>query len=208
MKCWSCGGDNPPDAAVCESCGSHTPQTLQRERDAIFARIKASDEYAERDTPARRERLPKIPAVSKIVGVAMFGVFIFGCLLALGFGIGAMVVLSAQGGGMLFLVGCGMLLPLLFMFISGASFVQLRRRLKAIEEGPIEAIPVIVLDKRTHTSGRSSVRTTYHFTAETEDGTRQEYMLWDGPLYGRVTAGDAGIIFARREYGFDFDRVE
>jgi len=44
-------------------------------------------------------------------------------------------------------------------------------------------------------------------TCETEDGSRDEYQVWDGKMYGKVSAGDAGSLFLRSNYGLDFDRV-
>jgi hypothetical protein len=69
---------------------------------------------------------------------------------------------------------------------------------------------VIVTGKRNHVSGggqNSSARTTYFVTCEREDGTRQEYQVWDGNMFGRMSDDDAGVLFTKQEYGLDFDRV-
>jgi hypothetical protein len=85
-----------------------------------------------------------------------------------------------------------------------------RKKMDSIESDPVQAIPVIVVDKRTQVSGGSgdSSASTYYFvTCESEDGDRQEYQLWDGSLYGRIAADDGGILFVLAGYGLDFDRV-
>jgi len=80
----------------------------------------------------------------------------------------------------------------------------------SMENSPVEAWPAVIIDKRTHVSGgsgNSSSHTSYFITCEAEDGERKEYQVWDGNLYGRITADDAGILFVRSGYGLDFDRV-
>ena len=53
------------------------------------------------------------------------------------------------------------------------------RKMRAIEEAPVEALPVVVVDKRTHLSGggESMVRTSYFATVETERGAVEVRVL-------------------------------
>ena len=59
----------------------------------------------------------------------------------------------------------------------------------------------------TSVDGDISAKINYFVTCETEDGSREEFQLSDGAMYGKMSSGDAGILFLRANYGLDFDRV-
>jgi hypothetical protein len=187
------------------------------DREAAFARIKASREFVERDTPQRHERLPKHGAVHKWLLSIIFAMFIGGTLMVFAM----IVVMSGIFGAVGFEVGgrrgsllsivplCMALVPLAMAGIGAYALVMLRKKIKKIETAPVESIPVIVVDKRTLVTGggESSARTEYFVTCELEAGQRREFQLWNGPLYAKMTGGDQGVLFTRADYGLDFDRV-
>ncbi len=218
MKCSSCGADNAPDAVTCNYCGSHLPLTSSGERSAIFARIKSSAAYAACNSPQRHARLPKVGGLQKAFLFVFFAIFIGGAgmmtIFMLGMA-GVFGVFGAHGGG-----GMGAafslipilmaIVPLGFVAVGIFMFVMMRKKMNAVENDPVQPLPVIVVDKRTHVSGGSgnhSASTHYFVTCELENGSREEYQVWDGSLYGRMSADDGGILFLRAGYGLDFDRV-
>jgi hypothetical protein len=78
------------------------------------------------------------------------------------------------------------------------------------ENGELTTKPVLVTSKRTQVSGggnNSSASTHYFVTFEDESGRRKEHRVWDGNMYGRLSEGDAGVLFLRGEFAVDFDRV-
>jgi hypothetical protein len=218
MKCRSCGADNTPDATTCSYCGSRFPLTAEPEKQALFARIRSSAEYAGRDSPGRHARLPKVGAMQKAFLIVFFVMFIGGsgvmCVIAVGMA-GIFGAFGARAGG-----GFGAplaLAPLLFAVVPLGFVVlgiflcqKMWKKMASVERDPVQAIPVVVVDKRTQVTGgggNSSASTHYFVTCENEDGSRQEYQVWDGRLYGRMATDDAGILFVRAGYGLDFDRV-
>jgi hypothetical protein len=219
MKCPSCGADNPPQAVACGYCNSQLPATSDANREVVFARVRSSAEFAGKDAPERHARLPKYSGFQKAFVIVFFALFISMsggmCVFGLFFA-GAFGFIGSQAGGA-FGTALGVL-PILLLLVVSAGFVAfgvflwrtIHQKMNAIEQSPVEALPVIVIDKRTHVSGGSgdsSATTSYFATCEREDGSREEYQLWDGKLYGRLSAEDAGILYTRAGYGLDFDRV-
>lgn len=79
------------------------------------------------------------------------------------------------------------------------------------DNAPLVTRAAIVTDKRTEVRGggrNSSASTHYYATFEDESGARDEYRVWDGMMFGRLAAGDAGVLFLRGNLAVDFDRVE
>ena len=218
MKCPNCGADNAPEHGTCNYCGTHISISPRAGRSAVFARVKSSTEYANRNSPQRHARLPSYNSFHKAIPVIFFAVFIGGSgmmvVIALGMaGVFGLFGFRAGGG-----FGVAFSLAPLFMAIVPAGFVALgifmfrsmRKKMAAIEDAPVEPIPVIVVDKRTQVSGGSgdrSASTHYFVTCEAEDGERKEFQVWDGQMYGRMSGDDAGILFVRAGYGLDFDRL-
>ncbi|MBC8357181.1 MAG: DUF2500 domain-containing protein [Planctomycetes bacterium] len=100
--------------------------------------------------------------------------------------------------------------PMGFIALGVIMFRAARKKMNKFENDPVHAVPVIVVDKRTHVwggRGNSSANTHYFVTCEIEDGSREEYQVWDGAMFGKMSSGDAGILFSRSNYGLDFDRV-
>ena len=219
MKCKSCGADNPVDIAACAYCGTHLPMSLPFKKAAIFALMKASDQYRQRDSSERQSRLPKYGAIQKTFLFVFFAMFIGvgGMMLIVLLGMAGLfglfgVEFGGGGLGRAFSLGplCMAVVPLGFVILGIFLVVKTRKKMHSIENDPVQAIAVIVVDKRTHVSGGSgdsSASTSYFLTCETEEGQRKEYQIWDGQMYGRISADDAGILFVRAGYGLDFDRV-
>ncbi|MCA9122724.1 MAG: hypothetical protein H6822_20620 [Planctomycetaceae bacterium] len=59
---------------------------------------------------------------------------------------------------------------------------------------------MIIVAKRALASGGgsdSSATTDYFATCDTDDGSRDEYQVWDGKTYGKIAVDDAGVPFVR-----------
>jgi hypothetical protein len=186
--------------------------TERTEKTALLARVRSSPEYAARLSPARIARLPKYGGVQKAFLIVFFVMFIGGAGLMFVIALGMAGLFGFVGGhGGFSLIPLVMsLFPLGFVALGIFLFLMTRKKMDSIENDPVQALPVIVVDKRAHVSGGSgdsSASTHYFVTCEAEDGTRNEYQVWDGNLYGRMASGDAGILFLRAGYGLDFDRV-
>lgn len=218
MKCASCGGENPLTASLCSYCGCSLERPAAGgDRRSTFARLKASNEYARSHSPERHAQLPKYQGFHKLLLGGFFTVFIGGSLvgfvmvLVMSVGFGFVGAEFGRGGSLLALLPLLIaLIPLAFAVLGFYGFGAIRKKMRTIETAPVEALPVIVADKRTLVSGGSgdsSASTSYFATCENEDGSRQEYQLWDGALYSKMVAGDAGILYVRAGYGLDFDRV-
>lgn len=222
MKCENCGADSSTAAETCDYCGAHlassTSTAAANGPAAVFARVKQSVEYANRDAPDRLARLPKYSGIHKVMLSGFFVVFIaisaFMFIGALSMaGVFGFIGFQAQGGfGAAFsLVPLVMaVVPLGFIGLGVFMFINVRKKMSSIETDPVRAMPVVVVDKRLSVSGGSgdsSARTQYYVTCETEAGSRDEYQVWDGKTYGRMAAGDAGILYVRAGCGLDFDRV-
>lgn len=218
MKCPSCGADISADAASCMYCNSSVPTSEARDRRTTFARLKASEAFAGSGSPERIARLPKLGAMQRAFLYVFFTMFIGGavfmCIVALGIAGVAGAMGGAAGGGRGAAISIVPLLfaifPLGFIVIGVMMFRVAKGKMDKFESDPVRSIAVVVVDKRTEVSGGSgkSAAATHHFvTCETEDGSREEYRVWDGAMYGKLSAGDAGILFARSNYGLDFDRV-
>jgi hypothetical protein len=139
-------------------------------------------------------------AVMCVVALGMAGVFGFMGLRS-GHGFGAAMSIIP-----LFFA----IVPIGFVGLGVFLLMKSRKQMKSLDKDPVQTNAVIVVDKRTQVSGGTgdrSASTSYFVTCESEDGSRQEYQVWDGNLYGRMTAGDAGVLFVRAGYGLDFDRV-
>lgn len=223
MKCPNCGADIPADASVCSFCGSakrsaETKDGANLSNAAIFDKLKASPEYDRRESSERVARLPKISGAHKAIGlifpIMFIGVSGFIALMALGMsGVVGVFGFKAGGpGGVAFsnIPAIMAVVPIGFVVFGVFLFLRTKKRLASFENDPVESIPVLVVDKRTHVwggSGDSSAQTHYYVTCEAEDGRREEYQVWDGRLYGTMSADDAGILFMRAGYCLDFDRV-
>lgn len=222
MKCRSCGADIPADSTLCSFCGSQvtisSDSKSDRNRQAVFGRIQSSAEFGRAKTPERLAALPKLGMVHKAFLYVFFTLFIGGSavmsIVALGMAgvFGFAGARAAGGAGAAFsLIPLAMsIVPIGFVVFGFFLFSKLKKRMSSFEDDPVQTLPVIVIDKRTHVwggSGDSSAKTHYYVTCETEDGQRNEYQVWDGNLYGRMTADDAGVLFARGKFGLDFDRV-
>ena len=218
MGCPNCGADVTAGAAFCQYCGSALPRSEGSEdRLAVIERVKRSPEYQQRNSAERIDRLPKYQAFHKAFMVVFFtmfiGVAVFISLMMLGMsGVFGFLGFRGFGGhGALFSVIPLMMavVPIAFIAIGVLGFNSMRKKMASIETSPVEAVPAVVVDKRTQVSGGgdSSARTSYFVTCETENGDRSEYQLWDGKLYGSMSAGDAGVLFLRAGYALGFDRV-
>ena len=164
----------------------------------IFDRIKQSHAFDERNTLARRERLPVVRLsmlFRSLLPFAIIGVVFPLCALT------GIVTLVGNVGGKgfqresLMLFGCAPAFLLLFLPIALIFFIRYRR----YRDLPVEAEPALVISKH----GR------YKLTLEFEDGARREFEVWGGEhaLYAQLGIGDAGIAFYQETRLLDFDRV-
>ena len=209
------------------------------DRAAKFATVKASREYAERNSPARHARLPKYHPAGKIVlWLVVFGILGVGAFASL---LGAL----ASFAGVVFIGVPFLIVGVLVIGVGCLCCWVWVKRLKQVETTPVAAEAAIVVDKRkivnreTWSSegleGRISddktgirVSVLWYATFEDEQGERREYELFalDNsesynlgtdqlerapeprfPFYSGLTAGDAGVLYARDNVAFDFDKI-
>lgn len=218
MKCSSCGANIDSEATTCDYCNSTVSNKSDQDHETIFAQLKASDEFSKCQSAERLARLPNIGNLQKAITLGFFIIFtgvsafmVVGALAMAGVvgGFG-MHQFGGRGAGIAIAPLFFAIVPMGFVVVGVLMFLHMKKKMDKFESDPTQALPVIVIDKRTEVwggSGDNSAKTNYHITCEAEDGTRQEYQVWDGQLYGRVAAGDAGILFAQATYGLDFDRV-
>lgn len=211
MKCPSCGASTPVDAVVCPYCETRLTSPEATSRAAIFERVRSSPAYLGRERPERLESLPKLGPLSKVIIPLFFGMFV----LVSGF----MVVMMVGAAGFL---GFGFpggfsiiplimaIVPIGFVVIGIAGGVYVWNQAQRADNAPLQTKPAIVTGKRTQVSGgrNSSASTHYFVTFEDESAQRQEHRVWDGNMYGRLSEGDAGVLFLRDDLAVDFDRVE
>jgi len=223
MKCKSCAAEIEAASVTCSYCGSavvvdkRVVDDGQSSAAAPFDQIKASPEYAQRESPERLARLPKLPQIQQILPVivlafmAIVPIGMIGVMLVAGIGLGffGMQVGGLMGGGMS-MIPLLLIFPIGFLILVGFIAKKMFFKMKQFRESPTESCAAILIAKRTQVSGGSgdsSASTHYFLTFETEDGRRQEYSLMLNTLYGQLTEGDAGVLFIRSEIAVDFDRV-
>lgn len=212
MKCPSCGASLPEDSLTCEYCGSRTSTPAQQHDRDIFRRVKQSPLYADRLSADRIAKLPK-PGVLPFVFVAVFFTLFCGGTLFIAFmaiGVGGLFSLSEQGFPFALFPICMGIVPIGMFFFGIFMATKMFQRFKSMRDGKVEAVPAIIVGKRTQVSGGSgdsSASTAYFTTVELEDGERKEFMVYDGSLYGRISEDDAGILYSREQFAVDFDRV-
>lgn len=218
MKCSGCGAENLAGAAICEFCGSALPTVADDRPLASFTRVKASKAYAARSSPQRLARLPSYTAVHKVATYGFFfmfigvGLFIFVMTLVMAGMFGVVGRAMGRGPGTAFSLVplCMAVVPALLVACGVWAFWKTSGKMRTHERAPVQSLAVIVVDKRTHVSGGgddSRASTAYYVTSETEDGQRREYQVWDGEVYGKMAAGEAGVLFLRAGCALDFDRV-
>ncbi|MEW4564956.1 DUF2500 family protein [Bremerella sp. JC770] len=207
MKCPSCGASLPEDSSSCEYCGSRTTPPSQQHDQDIFRRVKQSAQYADRHSVERLEKLPK-PGIGQMIFLGVF--FAMFCGIALFITVVAVGVASEMGIPYAIIPFCMGIVPLGMFGLGIFMAIKMFGRFQAMRDGKVEAVAAIVAGKRTQVSGgsgNSSASTAYYVTFEFEDGQRQEFPVYDGSLYGRVSEEDAGVLFSRAQFAVDFDRV-
>ncbi|PQO45461.1 DUF2500 family protein [Blastopirellula marina] len=197
MKCPSCGASFPENASICEYCGSRVPEerhvSADRSEERIFQQIKESTAFAQRNNPARIQQMPQ-PSSLRIVGLIFFMVIWCGAGLFL--------------TSIFWMVAGPLALIPLAMIIFGVFFAATRANKFLNHIGaPVDSFPAIVAGKRMAVSGGEHTSTSYYLTFEFEDGKRDEFPVYDGRIYGKVTEEDAGILYLRNRYAVDFERV-
>ena len=224
MQCESCGAELPQGRTTCEYCGSTwdrvIPATVVAASNGrgVFDSIKRSAAWVNRNSSIRQGSLPQMPLLASVAPVAFFVVFIsiagFIAFMALSMaGIFGAVGFSHGGpiGGGIALVPAFMaLMPIGFVVLGTFMIRKHSRTMSVYQNSPTISHATIIAGKRTQVyggGGNSSASTRYFLTAEFEDGRRKEYAVMMPDLYGRVSEGDAGILFIRGSYALDFDRV-
>lgn len=236
MKCASCGGDAALDARYCQYCGGVLPAPPKSaSRDEIFAAIKRSPQFEQAHTPERLARVPQPSGAHKAIftifsallagKVAMaVGGFIGVPILFLGFfffvasraagpvgpsNLITLAILAIVGMLGLILV-VSIVLGLLARKYGRQVLSSVFRKQEELEKAPLDVLPAIAVSKRTEVwggSGDMAAKTNYYVTFELEDGSRREYALWYGTMYGRIVEDDAVVLFARGDYAADLDLV-
>jgi len=217
MKCECCGAEISPGKGKCDYCGAGIQSSGCPSRQLLFAHIRQSPEYQRRDSPQRRAALPNYSGMAQMAPIVFLGVFIAIAVVMEFITLGMAGVLGAVGFGLHPGAGAIAVIPLMmsvvplgFVVLGGFLIRQTLAKARAYQDAPLLAEPAVLVGKRTQISGGSnnhSASTTYYLTAESADGTRQEYTLLAPDLYGRIAEGDAGILFTRASYALDFDRV-
>ncbi|MCZ7667005.1 MAG: DUF2500 family protein [Chloroflexi bacterium] len=98
------------------------------------------------------------------------------------------------GGGIALVPAFMALMPAGFVVLGVVMFRNIARCSPTFAT-PTESHPALIVGKRTQVSGggrNSSASTSYFFTAQFEDGRREELALMTPDLYSRVSEGDAG----------------
>ena len=224
MQCESCGAQLSQGRTTCEYCGSTWDRvappsigTQTADSDA-FQQIKHSAAWADRNSPLRHANLPHMPALATVAPIVFFVVFIavsgFIACMALGmagiFGAIGFSHAGPFGGGIAVIPAFMAVVPIGFVVLGTFMIVKHRKTMNAFQEAATVPHAAVIAAKRTQVSGggnNSSASTRYYITAQFEDGRRQEFALMTPDLYGRVTEGDAGILFIRADYALDFDRI-
>ncbi len=178
------------------------------DRDEVFAEVKASHVYATRYSPERLARLPKIPRTAKYVtGGIISAISVLG-LSAILIGAFGSSGFFAAFGGITFGVSC-------------IGWFRLITSIYKYEAAHIVAIPAIAVEirKEVRIGGGNArhagfVRTydIWYATFEDEQGQHREYELFSvaterhATLSSRLMAGDAGVLYARGNVAFDFEK--
>jgi len=101
------------------------------------------------------------------------------------------------------------IIPIIFVAIAFAGFVQMLTKSARFANDRGRAVPAIVVDERVHVrNGGDGPSSTENFaTLEDRDGQRRE-LSTSASVAGKITAGDAGIAYERGGALLDFARVE
>ncbi|MBN2025026.1 MAG: DUF2500 family protein [Pirellulales bacterium] len=198
MKCASCGAEIAPGAVRCEFCDSVCAPVESLARANVFEQVKRSPQFARKDNPSRRSTLAGYPVLAVAGPVGFFILFI-----------GVALFMATQAGShgapTIFV-----LFPMIFVAVGVFAAFHVIRKYMRFQDAPIMARAAVIAGKRlsvTGGSGDSNASTFYFITAEFDDGSREEYAVLKSGLYGRVSEGDAGVIFTRADSVLDFDRV-
>jgi len=206
MKCVSCGASISSSAKFCEYCGSQVvlPKPERRHGEVSFQQIKESDTYQNCTSPARIAKLPKLSPFEKFFGAGFLIVF---CSITFFMFVMMNTMGSFTGSA---IPNCMSLVPLGMMIFGGFMFWKQLQRVQTMETAKLNTLAAKVVGKRIQVSGggeNSSASTSYFVTFENEEGDRNEYQVWDGSMYGRLSEDDMGVLFLRDRYAVDFDRV-
>jgi uncharacterized membrane protein len=146
--------------------------------------------------------------------VAFIAVSAFIAVMAIGMaGVFGVIGSSAGGpfgGGIALIPAFMALLPVGFVILGVVMIAKHRKTMSNFRNAPTLAHAVVIASKRTRVSGgggNSSASTCYYITAQFENGRREEFAVMTPDLYGKVTEGDAGVLFVRSNYALDLDRV-
>ncbi len=224
MRCESCGAQVAQGNTICEYCGSTwdrvVPAAVATQLSAgnVYDQIKGSPSWADRNSPTRQAAIPQMPALASVAPIIFFVVFITmsgfmaftmlgvsGILGAVGFSQG-----GPFGSGVAIVPAFMALVPIGFVVLGIFMAVKHGKTMRTFQDAPTLGHAAVIVGKRTQISGGgkdSSASTRYFVTAEFEDGRREEFGLMTPGLYGKVTEGDAGVLFVRSTFVLDFDRV-
>lgn len=196
------------DARFCSFCGTERPALAH----PIVLAPTAPERYAAADRhPSVAELSKRSPSTAAQAFGGVFGIvfMIVFCLIA---AVIAGGILSVGGFACHALdqpaigVGAGVfgLVPLLILGAGIVGLVLIVVRFSRFQSATLERSIVVVVDKRTQTSGDFS---TNYATVETKDRERREYKL-DARSAGRVVLHDMGMAYVKDDVLLDFQRID
>lgn len=185
------------DEQIRDSADKREPD--KQEHAEIIARVEASSRFAGRNSA---ERLARVPAWSQPRRIPVAGLTLwlvtFGIMLAV-FGF----LMASRGVDVRFVYGIGgVVLGLVGIVIPGLMLLPAWLSYRRFKASPVESRAVVVVGKRTDDDSQA-VRATFR----DKHGRESEHTLRDRKLFERLTVGDAGVLFLRRDRAFDFDCV-
>lgn len=151
------------------------------------------------------------PVVFFVVFIAISGFIAFAALGMAGiFGAVGFSHAGPLGGGIAIVPAFMALVPVGFVVLGVFGILKHSKTMSDFQGASTISYAAMIAGKRAQVSGggkNSSASTSYFITAEFEDGRRNEFAVMTPGLYGKVTQGDAGILFVRGKYALDFDRI-
>ncbi len=201
VRCPQCAAPiQDPELRQCTFCGTALPgeELPAPSRTPSFAQLFAEVEHHPQ-LAAWRSHVPSSAAAVGRPALRLVAGLIFAAV-AIGM-ISVALSMGAPGAFVLFLI--------LFVFVGVGIAAVALFKLGRFSSAPLEHVPALVVDKRTHVAGGggdSSAQTAYFATLERADGTRSECEV-HGARYGEIAAGDYGLAYLRAGVLLDFKRV-
>ena len=101
------------------------------------------------------------------------------------------------------------LLPLAIVIFGGYGMSKQLSKTTRARSAPLERLPALVVDERTHVSGEGqnrSARTRYRTTLRFPDGSHRELDAFSN-VAGKIKRGDMGVAYIKGEFLMAFGRL-